>query len=587
MNFVLKLDAWLETNGLIHTSTTFRLYSDKDKTILIDEITDSDKLLLSINTDIPIGSTYYVVAIRHFDQENIDYESEVFAITNNGDAINNMILTEPVIVEEPSVVINKTTILEGVDTFTLRTSKYRGKGDGHTHTHWFVYDSLGLLFVKLNDVDNKTSIEIPKRVIYGKNKVIFKAIHCSNNIESPVGSYSVSFNKVNFEIISQMYNIPLVDYKLEFRKIDILKPMRLIKVNMFNKYGDLLRVFDMNEISGDSNSITITDNYLSDNIELKLEIYCYDESNKITKLTRTLYPIQNTLENQYIVDYVYLNEIESFDDPEVLANNSVGDIVNGLALLPKDNGVSGYDVNIENGKFTNVKTLNGVNLFGKSDDTYINYKNGYLVIDTYNVDKPTFMVYKHNIANDTFALLHTLERDEVKTVAHNNNIVQISLEEFIYNPYGGNKLLKYNFKTNVITELKDLPMNSTNSILIKLEDGRILVIGNVDHLTKIYRLEEDDYVDAVSIVPGTFIGLDLKVVELVNKDSLIFANNDTNIEIMYFNRSDYKLSLLDVELSGDKISTVIPLNGYTAFTGFIETNYATDVQEHTLVNLFK
>lgn len=589
MNFVVKLDKWLETNGLVHTSTTFKLYSDKELTNLIDTVTDSDPLFLSLNTDIPIGASYYVVATRHFNVENIDYESEVFTITNNGDAINNMILSKPVIIEQPSVIIDKKTIQDSVDTFTLKTSTYRGKGDGHTHTHWFVYDATGLLFVKLRDVDNKTSIEIPKSLIFGKNQIVFKAIHCSNNIESPIGSYTINFNKVNFEITTQLVNIPLTDFTVEFTKIDTSKPMRLIKVNVLNNYNDVLSVYTMSEPVGSINTITIPENIVTDNNRLLLEIYCYDESNKITKVAREVFPIQNSLENHYILDYTYLEEISSYEDLNIVVpSNSVGDIVNGLLWLPNGNKVSSYSIDLNTGSLTKVKDLNGVELLNLAgSETYINYKNGYLIIDNYDTGTPTFMVYKHNLSTDTFTLLHTLARVENKTVAVNNSIVQINLDEFIYSPYDTNKLIKYNFKTNTLTPLKDIPMNITSCVLTKLEDGRILVIGNEDHLTKVYRIEEDDYIDSISIVPDTFIGKDLKSIELVNKDTLIFINNGVDNRMMYFDRSDYGLKPLDTLLTDVNINTVVPMNGITGLLGVIEEDYGNSIPEHTIINLYK
>jgi len=345
----------------------------------------------------------------------------------------------------------------------------------------------------------------------------------------------------------------------------------------------------MSEPVGVTNTITIPENIVTDNNRLLLEIYCYDESNKITKVAREVFPIQNSLENHYILDYTYLEEISSYEDLNIVVpSNSVGDIVNGLLWLPNGNKVSSYSIDLNTGSLTKVKDLNGVELLNLAgSETYINYKNGYLIIDNYDTGTPTFMVYKHNLATDTFTLLHTLARVENKTVAVNNSIVQINLDEFIYSPYDTNKLIKYNFKTNTLTPLKDIPMNITSCVLTKLEDGRILVIGNEDHLTKVYRIEEDDYIDSISIVPDTFIGKDLKSIELVNKDTLIFINNGVDNGMMYFDRSDYGLKPLDTLLTDVNINTVVPMNGITGLLGVIEEDYGNSIPEHTIINLYK
>lgn len=587
MNFVVKLEPWLEINGLEHISTTYSLYMDRDLTELVEEITDSDKLFLSITTDIPIGFSYYVLATRHFNIPNIDYTSEVFTITNNGEAINNMILSEPVTIEAPNIIITRQTIDDSDETFTLRTSSYRGKGDGHTHTHWFVYSGERLLFIKLKDVDDKTSIDIPKSIVYGLNQVTFKAIHCSNDIESSIGSYDINFNKVNFEVISQLKNIPITDYTIVFKKIHTDQPMRLWKVNLLNNYNEVINVYTITEQVGDTNSILIPDSMVANNAKLKMEIYCYDESNSITKIVREIMPIESSLENQYIPDYKYLNEVVVLEDLDtIVPKNCVCDIVSGYSLIPKSGEIGEYHFDTE-GQLNKVSTLTGVDLLnGNANETYVNYTNGYLIIDNYDNDIPTFMVYKHNLATNTYTLLHTLARGDERTVAVNNNMVQINLEEFIFNPYGSNQLVKYNFKTNTITELRDIPMEITSSVLVKLEDGRILVIGNKTHLTKIYIIEEDVYIDSVSIVPELFVGKDLKVASLINKDSLIIINNGIDTGVLYFDRSTYILSEIDISI-GLSNNTILPLNGEIALLGRVEEDYSENIPEHTTINLYK
>ena len=579
MTITIKLEPWLETNGLIHETTEYNIYADKDLTTLIDTITDSDKLYLSVETDLPIGATYYVVATRRFNVTNIDYDSETFVITNNGEAINNMILSEDVVIDKPMIIIDREDIRNSIEFFTLKTSQYRGVGDGHTHTHWFIFDSTGLLYFDMYNTENKTSIDIAKNIIASKNELTFKAIHCSNSIESDIGIYTISFNKVNFEITSQLVNVPISDYTVEFTKVEDSSPMRLLTINLYNTYDEIIKIYEMSEPAGNTNSIVIPEELIAENENIKLEIYCYDEVNTLNNIIRTIYPIENSLENQYIPEYEYFNNFREIDNFGILVpDNTTADIVNGEVFLPNGSKISKYYVNTESGEITFLADVKGVTLpTPDADGTWISYVNDYLVVDTLLDEKPTFYVYKYNFVTDTFILLHTSVRDDLKTVAYNNNMIQISLYEYLYAPYGNNVIMKYNFKTNVVTPVTTMPIGTTSSVLIKLLDGRILILGNVDHLTLIYRPVEDDFIDGVSIVPGDFIGKDLKVVELVNRDYIIIINNKVDKGVLYFDRIDYTLKEVDVDLIVPTYNTVIPLNGYVGLAcielpDFINTN---------------
>lgn len=579
MNLTIKLEPWLETNGLLHETTEYNIYTDKELTDVLETITDSDKLFLSVETDLPVGDTYYVVATRRFNVTNIDYESEVFVITNNGEEINYALLTTDVVIDKPMIIIERKDIRESVDKFTLKTSQYRGKGDGHTHSHWFIFDSVGLIDFRLNDTVNKTSIEINKNIIASKNNLTFKVIHCSNSIESDIGEYSISFNKVNFEITSQLVNVPISDFTVGFTKINKNKPMRLLTINIYNTYGDIVKIYEMSEPAEDVNSIVIPEDIIANNDYIDLEIYCYDEVNTLNKLIRRVHPIQNTLENHYIPDYEYFNNFREIDNFGILVpDNTKADIVNGEVFLPNGSIISKYYINTESGKISHLSDVKGVTLpTPNSEGTWISYTNDYLIVDTLENDKPTFFVYKYNFVTDTFVLLHTKSRDDIRTVSFNNNMVQISLYEYMYVPYGSNVIMKYNFKTNIITQLKTMPIETTSTVIIKLIDGRIMIIGNVDHMTYIYRPVENDFIDGVSVVPGNFIGKDLKVVELVNRDCIVIINNKIDKGVLYFDRVDYTLREVDVDLIVPTYNTVIPLNGYVGLAcielpDFVNTN---------------
>ena len=94
MEIVVNLEPWPDDSPVRHDSTKF-IVLDGNKTEVTSETTTSMVFVKEI--DIPIGSTYYVVAERQFslkdsnyDISNINYRSEEFVISNNEAEISNM-----------------------------------------------------------------------------------------------------------------------------------------------------------------------------------------------------------------------------------------------------------------------------------------------------------------------------------------------------------------------------------------------------------------------------------------------------------------------------------------------------------------
>lgn len=572
MNITVKLTRFPEDNGLVHESTTYRLYGDKELTNLIKEITDSDKLLLSVETDLPKGASIYVVAIRHFNIPNINYESEVFEFVNNVEDVSNMLLREKVVIERPKVYADRSEILDvNTNTFTVTTSRYRGKGDGHTHSHFLVYSGDKLLEAKLNVSDNKTSYTFDKELIAGKNKLIFKAIHCSNNIESSVGEYVLTFDRLNFEIVSQLDNIPVSNYEVVFKKIDSDKPMNIFKVNVIDKDNNLLKIYNIRENGRVINSIKLEETMFLKDEPIWLEIYCYNEVGSLSKVVRKVTPGKDTYDNHYIPDYKYRNELDSGMDYDSFINGgSFGDIVNGEVFLPVGNRVKKFAFDYDNKELIDGEFLQGVDLLNPgTKGSVIEYtRTGHLFIDTYDTDdKPTFMVYKHNPNLNSYVLKHMITReDEVENTSRNNSLLEITNGVYYYIPDDGNNQIKsYDIINNVLENVATVPVSMTDGCLLKLEDGRVLIITTDGHLTNVYDPVNNEFIDGASVVPDDFLGVNLKTIKLVNRDYLIMTSTGSDREkTMYFDRSNFKLTPLELELDSVDDSTFVQLNGPVA-----------------------
>lgn len=557
MELVINISKWPEDSPLEHIRTDI-IIKDKNDGIIIEQSITS--LVYVKEIDIPVGETYYVTekkvfnvkGVEYGEEDDISYESIVHTITNNDEAISNMLLSKPVIIEKPMLLLTNEQITNSEDTITIRSSSYRGSGDGHTHTHWLIYID-GILKVRsVRDTVNKTNIVIPKEVFADYNSILeIHCTHCSNYIESETEIYTLTKNSLNFKVVSNLINIPISSYNLEISKLKNTLPMQLSKV-VVKHSNVILRTF----IVGTSDANTININLPIDLIEptryLTLELYGYDEDMQLDKKTYVLKPYNLSYEDSLDKNFVYTKTFTTSINEDKLPKGLVTDLLGKLILVPNDTSMDLFSIN---GRLNKVNTIPTINHLGNKENMYIKVNNdNTILIDCLDEDNvPTFLIYSYDTLSDAYILNSTLTRStETHTVAFNNSIEQISNDEFIYSVKGTNRLVKYNKKTNVTTDLKVIPLeDTTDAVILKMDDNQLLILGNNSYHTAIYNIEDNRYIEGMVINFDGYVGESIKKVDLVNGDKLLIINKpEENLDkVLYFDISKYTLEELDFVIS--------------------------------------
>lgn len=568
MQVTCKLQKFIEVDGLEHTNTDYRMYSDKGKTTLVKEIIDGPLVHVAIEVFIPVGETYYLEVTRRFNLPYIDYVSELYEYTNNNDEISNMLVSTPVTIDRPIVNVSKKSIVASDERFTITTSGYRGVGDGHTHSNWFIFNKSNKLIFRELMSSNKTSIELPKSLVNDATNLTFAVQHCSNNIVSPLGKKRILFDRVNFDVTSKLTNIPLDNYKLIIEKIDPTKNLKVGRVDVYDVNDTLVKTVS---IDADKESVVVMidrETVLS-NLKLKVNVTGYTERGRVEYISRTLVPITYSHSDCVDKEYKFSNELSTDYDTDYIMDykDLSTDIVNGLNVLPENDKLRYFKFDYLTKKLLPRNILNGVTLLNDNNDgLFIKYLDtGVLIVDTIDDDgKPTFLIYQHTIYKDTYVLKHKITRvEETKSLGYTNSIVQLSREELMYGVVGTNIINKINVTTGEVTKVMTVG-DGTNNTLINLLDGRIMILSNNTHMSNIYRYNTSTLMDGPSIPAGELVNADLKALRLINGDWLIISNNADVNKGVYYNSGEYTMTPLELEFPKGTGKNLLPLSGEVA-----------------------
>jgi hypothetical protein len=550
--FILKLNNWSTVEGLKQIATTWQLASDSNFTQIL-ESTKSDTMLFVYQSDVtvPVGAVVYARAMRHFNDNTADYWTDATMMINNEEEYSSMLLSKDVVVETPIVFANTDELL-GIDpTFTITTSKYKGDGDSHYATHWVIKDAVeNILFTSLYDTVNKTSITITKTPnITSKSILKIYAIHVSaGSVESQPGIYNLITALYNYEITSDLSLVNgMKDYTLTFKRINENIQMRMHKIVLLDsdKTTELITKY----ITEETLSVTFPWTLMRFNGVFYIDIYAYDTKNNYNfsrkMLTTKSKKMVDIIDPSYIYTKAFIPVTQTINY-KVENNTTVYELPDSSVplVLKADHNV--YNVTIDNdGLFTNYyQTMNGISLLSDNTEyTYIKYlENDLVLVDTLDGNNiPTFMVYKHDVYHNTYSLLSSLSRsDELYSLGITNAITQISETEFIYIPYSSNKIKKYDISNNTITELITIKNNTTfKGSMIKLQNNQVLLYGGENFEAIVYNIAENIFTKSTSIMPSSFLNRDLKAIELINGDTILYRTTklttDTDSSVKYFN----------------------------------------------------
>ena len=547
---LVRIRKYANLQNVQHIATSWKVASDKAMTDIIDEKPNSNMLeLYYSNIEVPDGVTYYVQARRHFNQSNMDYDVEPIAVSNNDQAYNNMLFQEDSYIEEPYVVINRDELMNNDDaTLTFKTSKFRSSYDKHKATHYIILDSNNeVIFTRMNETQHLTSLEIPNSWEYrNRNKVTFMAIHVgASGMESKVGKKVLFFNRdINWKfdknIVSVEPNIdltltfiPLNDTPVDIRRVELITPTT----------GEIVLTFDQFPIT----EFTIPWNLLLEDISYDLKITYISNAQRITTTKRLTTANYNNLVIRD-PEFTYKNTIitKSLDAFYIPNNLHVEMMYNGNLLIPKETkrlDIYRWDsVNKELIKTT--KSADGIRLLSDNiKNTLVKpFTRGLILIDTLNDDlKPTFLLYRYNLKDNTFTLLSTVPRlDETESLGGTGSFVQTDFKTLYYLAVGTNKLRRYNIETKTIEDMLDIPLeNMTKGILLRSRSGRLFICNSSKYEAVMYNIKSNKVTEGYQFGPESFINKTLKSVQLMNGSSLVFFSGDdansTNGSFQYYN----------------------------------------------------
>lgn len=590
MELVINITKWPENSPLEHIGTEILIKDENDVLMFPKETITTNIWVKEI--DMPVGVTYYVTERKIFKLKNVPlneqeltFDSVVHTITNNDTEISNMLLSENVVIEKPMVLLKLMDIETAGETITINSSKFRGKGDGHTHTHWIIKADNEIKFKSIKDTVNKTSITINRDLIKDfNNDLEIYCIHCSNFVESEMGGYILTKDSLNFKVTSNLINVPINDYNLTISKINTSKIMNL--KNVYIKQGDnTVLSFD---ISSDNTNVnlTIPKRLIEPNSTLIIEAYGYDSNNKLDKKIYKLVPYNLGYEDNINKDYVYKKTFTNKIYNTVAPTGLVTDTLNGEFIIPVSNGFRSRKLDATNG-IVNVNTIPGLNHLGVITDMLIRVNNdGTILIDCLdNQNRPTFLVYRYSALNNTnsYVLENILTRtDETKTTALNNSIEQISNDEFIYNVTGTNKLKLYNKATNKTKELKSYEDTKATSVtILKMDDNQLLCIGNGELRNKIYLVKENKYIDGIIMEQNGYYLNMIKKIDLINGDKLLIPNitGVNNNKVAYFDITEYKFTELNYVIPTTNNNIVIRDLNSVHIGSILEKDYVNYTQD--------
>lgn len=598
MEIVVNLEPWPDDSPVRHDSTKF-IVLDENKLEVMSESTTSMVFVKEI--DIPMGLTYYVVAERQFslkdsnyDISNINYPSEEFVISNNETEISNMLLAKDITIETPYIFIDRNDIINGdSETFVINSSKYKGVGDGHTHSHWVIMYNGEIIHRVINDRVNKTSITLEKSLVKNLPSFEVYCIHCSNNIESSKGKLKITLNTLNFELINNTTSLVSTGTKLIIKRINTSRPLGLSKINIKHK-DEIIKIIKTDPLLEDDFSYIISSSVLEFKRDMIIELYGNDITGELGKKIYKINMVDNLYNNDSIdTDIKYEMKLESISFEGKLPV-IVSDSFRNNIFIPNNNILEIFNVS-EDGNLTYNNTIQSLTLGNViKDNMYIKYTDdNYLIVDAmldmYNGNHPRFIVFKHDVYRDTFLLTNIIDRtDELYPLGYNNAIEFLGNGDFIYSIYGSNEMKKVNYLTGTIVNTKAIPETEIDGAMImKMFDNNILVLSNKTHKSYIYNIEENNYRSAMSIPFSQIINKDLKKLDLPNGDKVLFTIEDNTSDgtLVWFNSKESTLTVMV-----DKIK--VPASNYSLYrknnenfiAAFKEKDYLTYLVDTIIVD---
>ena len=589
-----KLKKWQSIEGLQHSSTSWKVCSDKAGNQILKQWDKSNMLeFLFWDVELPPDVTYYVFAKRHFSTNVLDVWSDPIPVMNQSVEYSNILHKEDTEIEIPTIFINKEDIIkEGASNFPFRVSKFRSNNDQHKYTSYLILDqSDNILFSRMLEQKNLTEIQVPCDYKFTIAKQLkFIAIQGGvSGLESPIARKFIEMGvDHNFEILTNISNV-LAKQELivKFGKIKQEGELGILQVELLEYSQDsVLESLKLN----DQNEIKIPWYLLQENSRYRLRITIKDDMVDFRYVYRTIQvenytnsilrslgtEMNNKLEKSTMNNFIIPNGFHS----EALFNKKI--------ILPKNGGgCAVYSIGDKDNIITN--SPKDINLgLDNNNDLWIRPLNKErILIDGIKNGKATFLIYSYNTYTEEYTLVKSIKRDdETIALGKTNNILQISPDEFIYNPVGTNKLKKLNINTDAITNLAEIPLEGiTKAVLIRVDNNRMYIVNGTTYHSCMYNIADNTFGLGYSYGPNEYINKDTKSIPLINGSTLLVKlthenTDDDKSSIQYFNWKASRLENTKLGFKGNTIgSTLLLYSGVVLLTKVNGNN--TDIYKYS------
>lgn len=572
---VFTLEKFVANSGTAtQIGTTFTLARD-DKfldivhTERIDQPNDFHKFIYEpmLVPDV----NYYIKARRHFSESNLDHDTPSKIVRFDKVRSEAMIYNRDNIVETPWLDVNEKELMDpDSNEFTISGSEFKSNMSGHEYSHWIVTDGNDqVLFTSIEDRENKRSIRVTKTpIITSKTKLICYLIYGSGvGIESEVSKVEVELQKYNYEVVSDIENIPSgVAYDLTLRRLNSSAKMNISKIEVVKPDTTEVLYSVVNTDEQESLTFSLPWYLFRHNSMVQVIITALDVKDGVGHNRINLYTSSNTIRELEDPSYKYIGKFKTIgktNEADYCDSVCSMELPEGYIPMPMNNSSQLLKFKFENDKLVNTgEALKGVSLLSiNNSGTFIKYtENNLLVIDGWRdmgSDKePVFLVYRHNTHSDTYDLLSMIEHPEndKNTAARNGSLAQLDESTFVYLPAFGSKLYKLDVISGKCTVLEELVSDKKGTeyykAFLRLPNQRLVIQHGDESSMWKYEIMKMTFEKSISLDPNSFTKTEINSRFLPNGDNLIFKTKqnttDTDPSLMVYSYRDHKYKTIDV-----------------------------------------
>jgi len=502
-------------SGLTHVSTSWEVSKIPDFTDvtykILSLLEDATNLLeYRLSYDLQPSEPLYVRTKYHFSGGVASNWSRIIPL--NADQIGIKLSSTVVMTPIPKVNINYDTNNNGTMVITTPTMKlYAGSGT-HQSTTWQIVDTDGkVIFNRINDVDNLTSISLDAKIIDSNKAYVVKVRHTTNtNTDSNYGKLIINQNSNSYSLFKLFipYNLypnsrayfDLRLYTTLFQSIDI-KIIDDLDVIRASNYGQVSTTpyLDLGNL----------ELYYSYNIYARLNLSDGSSTDYIFIDRVTLTPNEIV---PYSASITYLNKQSLSQEVNLggMLTQTARETRTQNIWLGKQQSDTLFEYRMINGQLVEVGP--SISITGNNDilsKPYINVMplyNSSLLVD-YSSDvtngiyrKSTFNYYDHNMVTDVLTYKSTLVREDERYSTSLSSSAAVMPDALYYIPaklVDANEneidleLRKLDLTTMTMTTEGALPVPlKRNVTFLPIDDVNIVMLGGTDSGVLVNNIEE-------------------------------------------------------------------------------------------------